>query len=333
MKILVLTEGGKGIGFGHITRCMSLCQAFEAKRIQSEFIVNGDEIAKNLLQGHKNRIVNWLKEDALVSLIEGVNIVIIDSYLAEAETYRKISEIAENLACIDDNKRLDYPKGFVVNSAIYANELDYPKRDGIIYLLGARYMLLRKEFWDTHKKEIKDKIETILVTFGGDDSRNMTPKILRLLKKRYPLTYKKVIIGGGFKNRHEIEMLRDKKTEFLYNLDARGMRKAMQESDIAVTAGGQTLYEFAAIGLPAIGICVAGNQLNNLKGWQKAGFVEYAGQWNSTVLFRRILECIESLKSKNIRMEKSRKAQRLIDGKGCSRVRDFLLERIIPAEK
>ena len=31
MKLLILTEGGENIGFGHVSRCLSLCQAFEAR--------------------------------------------------------------------------------------------------------------------------------------------------------------------------------------------------------------------------------------------------------------------------------------------------------------
>jgi len=43
MKVFIITEGGKNIGFGHITRCLSLYQAFEEKEIIPEFILNSDE--------------------------------------------------------------------------------------------------------------------------------------------------------------------------------------------------------------------------------------------------------------------------------------------------
>ena len=36
MKVFILTEGGKDIGFGHITRCISLSEAFEEKGIYPE---------------------------------------------------------------------------------------------------------------------------------------------------------------------------------------------------------------------------------------------------------------------------------------------------------
>ena len=40
MKVFIITEGGKNIGFGHITRCLSLYQAFEEKGILPKFIIN-----------------------------------------------------------------------------------------------------------------------------------------------------------------------------------------------------------------------------------------------------------------------------------------------------
>jgi len=40
MKVFIITEGSKNIGFGHITRCISLYQVFEERGILPEFIIN-----------------------------------------------------------------------------------------------------------------------------------------------------------------------------------------------------------------------------------------------------------------------------------------------------
>ena len=53
-----------------------------------------------------------------------------------------------------------------------------------------------------------------MVTFGGDDARNMTPKILRFLKNEYPDVRKNVIIGNAFNNIDEIK----RETEFSQNI-------------------------------------------------------------------------------------------------------------------
>ena len=49
MKVFIITEGSKNTGFGHITRCLSLYQAFKKRGILPTFIINGDNSFKYLL--------------------------------------------------------------------------------------------------------------------------------------------------------------------------------------------------------------------------------------------------------------------------------------------
>jgi UDP-2,4-diacetamido-2,4,6-trideoxy-beta-L-altropyranose hydrolase len=327
LRIFLVTEGGSNIGFGHITRCTSLYQAFEEKGKVPEFIVNGDEAAKELLIDKRCRIFNWLEDgDRLISFIKDADIVIVDSYLADFELHKKISGMIKIPVYIDDIKRLDYSDGIIINGAIYAEELNYPEKANSTYILGTQYTPLRKEFWEVPDKEIKGHIESIMITFGGDDARNMTPKVLRLLVDNYPALIKKVIIGKGFRNIKEIEDPRDDKIELIYYPDAEGMKKTMLESDIAISSGGQTLYELARIGVPTIAIAVADNQMNNIKGWQRAGFIEYAGWWEDTDLIYKVQKAILKLKSRQTREQVSQTGKRLVDGQGARRVADKIIE-------
>ena len=43
MNVIILTEGGKDYGFGHVARCSSIYQAFRKFNITPQFIVNGDK--------------------------------------------------------------------------------------------------------------------------------------------------------------------------------------------------------------------------------------------------------------------------------------------------
>ncbi|GAI85351.1 unnamed protein product, partial [marine sediment metagenome] len=86
------------------------------------------------------------------------------------------------------------------------------------------------------------------------DLRNLTPKILKLIIDEFPETFKKVIIGGSFKNITEIENVADKSSELIYFPLTPRMKKEILASDIAITTGGQTVYELAALGVPTITI-------------------------------------------------------------------------------
>jgi len=325
-KVFILTEGGKNIGFGHITRCISLSQAFEEKGIIPEFIVNGDKSILDLLSDKRYRIFNWIKEkEYLFEYIKNSDIVIIDSYLAKKDIYNRISKLVKVPVYIDDSKRLNYPKGIVVNGAIGAEELDYPKNNETTYLLGTKYTPLRKEFWEVPEKEIREKVESVMVTFGGDDMRNMTPKVLKLLIEEFPELKKNVVIGKGFKNIREIENLKDNNTKLFYYPDAETMKNIMLETDIAISAAGQTLYELARVGVPTIAIAIADNQINNIYGWEKVGFIEYSAWWNYKFIKNKINICLEKIICFKLRKETSRKGKLYVDGKGNKCIIDYLL--------
>ncbi len=318
MNVFLITEGGKNIGFGHITRCLSLYQAFEERGIKPKFIINGDNDIEYLLKDINYQIFNWLDEKSkLFEMVKDTDIAIIDSYLADISLYNKIANLVKIPVYIDDNKRLDYPKGIVLNGNIHAETLNYPKKDGITYLLGTKYTSLRKEFWEVPEKKIKEKIENIMVTFGGDDAKNMTPKILKLLNEKYPELNKNVIIGNAFQNVGEIKKEEDKSTNLIYYPNAEKIKEIMIESDIAISTGGQTLYELARIGVPTIGICVTDNQFKSVKEWEKTGFLKYAGWYNENNIITRVDRLLKHLKNIKLRKTKSKSGKKFTDGEGA----------------
>jgi len=326
MKVFIITEGGKNIGFGHITRCLSLYQAFEERGIKPKFIVNGDNDIEYLLNGANYQLLNWIeKPEKLFKLIKGSDIAIIDSYLADISLYNTLSDLVKLPVYIDGNKRLEYPKGIVLNGNIYAERLNYPKKDGVKYLLGIKYTPLRKEFWGLSEKKINEKIKSVMVVFGGSDTKNLTPKILSFLKNVYPNLIKNVIIGNTFHNIEEIKKYDDKNTNLIYYPDAEKIREIMLESDIAVSAGGQTLYEFARVGVPTIGICVADNQRLNIQEWERVGFISYIGYCSNENILTNLKNAIEKNIDYNLRKRVSILGRKIIDGKGSLNLVDKVI--------
>lgn len=330
MKVFIITEGSKNTGFGHITRCLSLYQAFEERGILPEFIINGDNNIEYLLKNVNYQMFNWLdNRSKLFETVKGADIAIIDSYLADISFYDALSNLIKLPVYIDDNKRLNYPKGIVLNGNIHAETLNYPSKNGITYLLGTKYTPLRKEFWEVPEKKIKEKIESIMVAFGGDDAKNMIPKTLAFLNEKYPNLIKNLIIGRAFQNIDDIKKCADKNTNLIYYPDAEKMKQIMLESDIAISAGGQTLYELARIGVPTIGICVADNQMGIIKGWEKIGFLEYVGWHNKSNILEKIENSIKYLGKIKLRKSKSKIGREFVDGRGNLRIIDEITKKFL----
>jgi len=67
MKVLIFTEGGSSIGFGHITRCQALLEAFKELNVPGEIFVNGDENSISLPSDNNVRRYNWIIENEKLS--------------------------------------------------------------------------------------------------------------------------------------------------------------------------------------------------------------------------------------------------------------------------
>lgn len=309
------------MGFGHITRMLSIYQAFEERKVRPKFIVNGDESILDIIKGTQWAIYDWINEtDRLLREIVNSDLVIVDSYLAPLEVYLEITKTVNKTFYYDDFNRLNYPSGIVINGNIHSVDLDYPKNANLEYLLGTKYLPLRREFWDIPEKSVKRDVETVMVTFGGDDFRNMTPVVMEFLTNNYPKWYKKVIVGRGFKNLNDIEKRIDKKTDLIFNADAKIMLDTMLKSDIAISAGGQTLYELARVGVPTVPILVAENQKGNVEGFIKNGFFDRYFKWSDHDIAEKIGSYLKVLEDYETRKLISKKGRELIGGNGSRNI-------------
>ena len=327
MRMSIIAEGNKKTGFGHITRCLAIGQAFEKKGVSVQYIINGDETIKELLFGTKHEIFDWIiDQEQLSGLLQGSEINLIDSYLAPLEIYQNISRLNGLLVSYDDNNRLPYPAGMVLNGALYAELLDYPRHPQITYLLGNTYLPLRKSFWRVSPKVIRKKVKNILVTFGGDDLRDMTPKVIDMLALKYPTVAKTVVIGRAFKSAAVNRNKRYVNTNFVLYPDAQTMKKLMQQADIAVSAAGQTLYELAAIGTPMIGVGIIENQAQNLRACSDAGIILSAGWFDDKNILEKLDFCVKQLLPFNNRADRSRLGRKAVDGLGSRRIANKILE-------
>jgi len=329
MQVLFVTEGGRRRGFGHLSRCLALSQAFEERGLSSGFILSGDESVKNILGNRECRYLDWIEdEERLMQWIKDTRIVVVDSYNGKGELYNKIALNVDVPVYIDDLGQVDVSRGIVINWNIYATNLKFPDRTGVTYLLGPEYVALRKSFWKVPKKEIRKVVNSVLITFGGDDSRSLTPMALELLVRSFPAMTKCVVIGRAFENKREISAAADGNTRFIDAPGGRDMRKLMLRSDVAISAGGQTLYELARTASPAIAVTVADNQRSNVEHWEETGFIENAGCWDDDRLadnlenkFRRLLDFEKRLGSSKV-------GENVVSGNGARKIADIVEKRL-----
>ena len=99
----------------------------------------------------------------------------------------------------------------------------------------------------------------------------------------------------------------------------------MMNADVAISAGGTTLYELCACGTPTISYAMADNQLNSVINFQKKGIIDYAGDIRTDNVTDKINELLKSVSLAEMRKIKSEKMRKIIDGRGAFRIAEKLI--------
>ncbi len=321
-QIVIITEGGKDIGFGHISRCFSLYRVLTNKGEAPRFLVNDDPSALSYLSNlGALRINTRSKPETLEDLpsLEG-DIAIVDSYRLPLSAYEEIAQRFRLLVSIDDENRLPYPKGIIVNGALYAETLPYPKKTDALYLLGPSYFMLRPEYESVPEHTIREEVQDILITVGGADPHRLTERLIPIAGHTTEATLH-VLTTDGFEDLETIHRIAETvKGNIHFYHNHHKISDIVIQCDVALSAGGQTTYELAMCGIPTIGICTATNQLLNLQAWEERGFLLFAGWENDPTLKKNIENSLLALSSKERRKRMSKAGKKTIDGRGAVRV-------------
>lgn len=325
MKVKIFTESGNEIGLGHISRCSSLFDEVKSRGIDVEFIVYGNIKHLDVFNGIPAKFENWLSTEYLNRCIGSTDYCIVDSYLANIELYELISLKARKALYIDDFARVKYPLGIVVNPALYADNICYPIEDDNAYLLGSEYIILRKPFIYAKHSSIKEEVKEVLVTMGGSDIRNLTHRVMNQICVNYPNIKFNIVVSDDFQNIESINQNKFSNIQLFYNVNAELMKSLMVQSDFAITAAGQTVYELLATNTPFIPIKIAENQCNNIEGLKRINVNNVFINYNDVNAMEKLeLEFVKLLDyEERIRLASLYKNR--VDGFGSKRIINSLL--------
>lgn len=169
--------------------------------------------------------------------------VVTDGDRFGSDFLQKVRAAGFRVLLIDDfADRESFPADLIVNPDLDDGE-PYRKRGATARLLmGPSYVLLRREFrQETENKEILQTGNSILVTLGGSDPENLTPKIANALAHCSDLEVT-VIAGAGYGKGDELRKARANNLRIVFN--APNMAQFMKDSDQAIIVAGGTLWSF-----------------------------------------------------------------------------------------
>ena len=308
--ILVLTEAGENVGFGHLTRCQAICQNFESK---FELVVHADSDIKE----EGLRIYPWRNNlGELLAQYFDVQLVLVDSYLVGIEDYFFLKEQVKWLFVIDDYDRLNYPCDGLINPAISGPS--YFNSIAKTVLSGPEWVVLRKEILSSEIKDKHGDLRQICIILGGSDKADLAEAISKKLCK---LNFSVTFISGNDSNVASYNKLLDcEKVKVYGRLSGDRLAELFTASDLVVSAGGQTLNELAFLGVPFIVIQTGVDQFNNVNGFVQHGVSPKHLCSNDENLIEQLSQLLIDLTPPLKRAALSQKGKELIDGSGAKNI-------------
>lgn len=338
-EYIIRADGNAQIGAGHLMRCLTIAKAMQTMLTEGEEILflcadeQSGELAREygfdvkvLYTDYQDMESELLRIRQIFSADEYERTILVDSYYV-TDTYLQALKAFGRVILLDDMQNHKFPVDVVINYNAFADmdiyEALYKDTDTKLFI-GSQYVPVREQFLQKGY-QVADTVKNVLITTGGGDKNNIAGKILRKISTAdFGRNVNYHLVTGRFnphlQKRKQLEGV-DSRVHIYY--DVKDMATLMQSCDLAITAGGTTIYELSAIGVPFICFSYAENQ-EGLTAYigsrQIAGFAgAYHKDMDATLnRMRQLFE--EFCSEKELRCICNEKEKLLIDGLGVGRI-------------
>lgn len=343
--LVLRCDATSNIGAGHVMRCLALGEAWRSYggnvillgHLESTVIANHIRDAGIVYISSSSEFSpeDDLRQlaDLFLSIRESERILpwpvwlVLDGYYFDTQYQNAIRRLGYHLCVVDDTSHLDfYDTDVILNQNLGSEALRYSCPDGTQLLLGTRYTLLRSPFLSAQAVEqaVPELAVNVLVTFGGSDTKNQIPKVLRALKRiNRPSLTARLVLGFSFIETEEFHLAL-KGIANLHNVEllsrTEDMPQLMHWADMAISAGGSTTYELAFMGVPMLLTIVAENQHGIVQALHNAGAAISLGECEQLTEEDLSSAIMRVCKDKKLRREMSRLARTIVNGEGNKRV-------------
>lgn len=329
-------DGNARIGVGHLMRCLTIADAMLSDiDVKDICFVCADEQSADIVKerGYEAYVLNtdyrdmdkelcgWQELNISDAVIMVDSYFVTDSYLEGLKTYGKV-------IYMDDMQKKAYPVDGVINYNVFADPEKYYLLYGneVFYMVGGAYIPVREQFL-AKKSVLRDSVSNVFITTGGGDMENIAGQIFKKLAADNHTVHFHVISGVYNPNYEVLKQLETKHSNLHIYHNVKNMAELMMKCDVAITAGGSTIYELAALGIPFICFSYAENQEQLVQYIGKRDIAGYAGSYekDSAAMFDNMQRSFSLLcESHALREMYSLKETELVDGKGAQRIARIL---------
>jgi spore coat polysaccharide biosynthesis predicted glycosyltransferase SpsG len=270
-------DAGPDTGMGHFMRCRTLAFAM----IQRNWIVYfvGRGLSVDLLEFRRGDIDSAIRlikfEDfpsshddvaSFFGILAGqfgwlVDCVVIDTYRYCRDDFAFLQRFNAGkvpVVVIDDLADRDTPAQAVINPNPLFDPMPYERQKIPLILCGEKYTLIRPEICSLIGRQYRND-GPVLVTLGGGDVVEPMLKVLQAIPEDIGKRIC-VSVSGNCPRAELDEWVSRHPTERFINSDTRLFPDLLASASMALTAGGTTLWEVYALGIPSICLLWVDNQ-------------------------------------------------------------------------
>jgi len=276
-RTLFLADAGPEVGGGHVMRCLTLARVLVERGAECAFVESraAAPILRRFGWPGQTLLAMIGAEDlgGLLSFAAGLadrfrpELIVIDHYGVSAEHETPLRIDGRRLLVIDDlaDRRHDCDlladPGFARRRDAYEPLISARTTT----LLGPSYAFVRPEFAAARQRALSrrakhEPVRRALVALGLTDLGGVTQRVVRALAPRLGEARLDVVIGGEAPSREALARLAHRDRRIHLHVDTAEMASLMADADIAVGAGGSSVWERATVGLPSLTVVLAENQ-------------------------------------------------------------------------
>jgi UDP-2,4-diacetamido-2,4,6-trideoxy-beta-L-altropyranose hydrolase len=351
MKIAIRVDASSQIGTGHFMRCLTLANVLKQSGAQICFIsrhlpehlhsmlaAKGHEIAplgstQNEAALDELAHARWLgvsqaqdAMDTIHALSDGSwDWLIVDHYALDSRWETMLRHTAKKILVIDDIADRQHDCDILLDQNLYVDMAS--RYTGKVpghcqLLLGPDYALLRDEFRRL-REQVKPRtgpVRRVLIFFGGVDAGNFTGRAIEALAGIDLAGLNvDVVIGAQHPCREQIKAA-CAQHGFIWYVQTDKVAELMAAADMSIGAAGSACWERCCLGLPALLVALADNQINIAKALDLFGACIYIGTAKATSVPVMRSVIVNLLNTQDQLKMLSKKAYSLVGGSGVDRV-------------
>lgn len=329
-RILFFADAGAGVGGGHVMRCLTLADALGRSGAVCAFAAT--PAASAVLDAFAGEAVERLAipagepgacvaAAAQQALAWRAHAAVLDHYGAGLDEEAALRAAVSRLLVIDDLRR-PHLCDLALDSNLGRAAADYP---GLDALCGPAFALVRPAFAALRADSLARRarggeVARILVSLGLTDLGGVTARVVRALLPQLGERALDVVVGGAAASLPLLRRLAERDRRLDLYVDTPDMAQLTARADLAIGAGGSSVWERCCLGLPTLTVVLADNQRANSEALVAAGAAAMVDATAADFDAHLAEACVRLIGDGGLRRRLSAASAALCDGLGAERV-------------